>query len=149
MDKSALASTPSPELLEAKRGPIDGQRFFSRSPFRSGSFILATSGCLISVLCAVYILYKYWPRLSMFAAAVIWTVGLGLVRTWWRAFQYIGRVRDLYSEGSVGEVEPGSPLDTALGVAAGAINEILLFSFGITMLLLGYTRDLLSRLPVK
>ncbi len=149
MNTPIPAFTPSRELLETRRGPIDGRKFFSRSPFRSGHFLAATAVCLVDLLYAVIMLYQYWPRLSTFAAAVIWTITLGLARTWWRAFQYINRVRDLYSESSLTEMEPGSPFDIALGIAAGAINDILIYGSSTTMLLLAYTRTLLSHLWVN
>jgi hypothetical protein len=128
----------SPELLLARRGPIDGRKFFSRSPFCSVSFVLASAACLTGVLSDVFILYQYWRKLSTFAAAVVFLVGWGLVNTWWRALRYIGRARNLYLEGSIGDVERGSPLDIALGIAAGAITDILAFGSMSTMLLLGY-----------
>lgn len=149
MDKSNPAFTPSPELLEARRGPIDGQKFFLRSPFRSGAFLFTTTICLVDVLLAFYISCEYWQKLSTFSAWAIWAVGLGLARAWWKACQYTNRVRNLYSEGYVTEVERGSPLDIALGVAAGATNEILSYSAGAIMVLLAFTIKLLNRVLVN
>jgi hypothetical protein len=139
----------SPELLLARRGPIDGCKFFSRSPFRSAYFLLATSVCLAGVLLDIFILYQYWQKLSTYAAAVLWTVGYGLTVAWWRGHHYIGLVRDLYLDGSITEAEKGSPLDITLGVAAGAINQILIFGSCATMLLLGYLAGLLRQMPMK
>jgi hypothetical protein len=149
MAESIPAFRNSPELLLIKRGPIDGPKFFLESPFRSGYFLAATAVSLVGVFTALFILYAEWQRLSTFQAAVIWTVGYGLSVTWWRAYRYTKRGRGLYLDGSITEVEPGSPLEIALGIAAGAITEILFFGSGATMLLLGYARILLTRLPPK
>jgi hypothetical protein len=147
VDKVVPSFRPSAEFLAAKRGPIDGQKFFSRSPFRSGYFLIASLFCFISLLLDAEILFRYWQKLSTFGAGLFWFIGVGLALSWWRAFSYVERVRDLYRELLIKEAEPGSPLDITLGVAAGAINIILFLGSSVTALLLGYTRNLLGRIP--
>jgi hypothetical protein len=64
--------------------------------------------------------------------ALAWAVFL-IVEMWWRARAYLERIRELFMDGSIKEVAPGSPLDTVLGLAAGVTNE-LLFSSAIAIL---------------
>jgi|SRR5258708_6383959 len=116
---------PSPELLLERRGPINGPQFFSKSPFRSGHFIAATGTCVIGAVLGLFLLNRSWHS---FAGPVIFGfVELGILNIWWRAYRYLGKLRDLHLEGAIREVEPGSPLDLALGVAADATNDLLFF----------------------
>jgi hypothetical protein len=101
------------------------------------------------VIIKLFIRVQFWQKLSTIKAMLFGLVGWGLVNTWWRALRYIGRVRDLYREGSVTEVEQGSPLDIAVGVAAGAISDILFFGSGATVLSMGFVVKLLNRVPMK
>jgi hypothetical protein len=133
-----------PDLLMMRRGPIDGRKFFSRSPFQSGYFITATSVCLAALTMDIVILYQQWDRLSSFTLSMLCLVAIGVVNTLWRGYRYLGRVRDLYLDGFIANVEPGSPLDIAMGVAAGAINEMLFFSFSTMVLLLGCVLNILN-----
>ena len=135
-----------PDLLLIRRGPMDGQKFFSQSPFRSLKFLLASAACLGGIAYDILVLYWHWQRLWTSVAWILIGVVVGLGGTWWVAYRYIQRVRDLYSEGSVGDVEPGSPLDVVLGIAAGAINETLLSCFISIILLLGLAEYLLTHI---
>ena len=128
----------NPSLLRYRRGTVDGHKFFSRTPFRSGYFVIVTAICLACIILAAFITYRNWDRLTGVQILIIFQVAWGgIAGTWWGALQSIDRVRQLYAEGSITEVEPGSPLDVALAVAAGAITHIL-FCFSITVAIVLY-----------
>lgn len=134
----------SEELLIDRRGPIDGQRFFSRSPFRSVWFVVNTIFALICIALTAFIVYRFGDPLNQHGLPLFSVIMLGTIaRTWWATLQNIDRIRQLYAEGSVVEVEPGSPLDVAMGVAAGEMRNDL-FTFFLTMVfLLAYALRLL------
>jgi hypothetical protein len=132
-----------PDLLQIRRGPLDGQKFFCSSPFRSLRFLLASAACLGGMSYALR-LYWHWQRLWPSVSWIFVPVAVGLGGTWLVAYRYIGRVRNLYSEGLIGNVEPGSPVDVLLGIAAGVINETLFPWFAIVILLLGLAEYLLT-----
>jgi hypothetical protein len=134
-----------PRLLPFRRGPFDGQKFFSRSPFRSGYFLTASAACLLSLCITFVVMYRNWGRLGTFEVILLAQLAWGLGMTWWRNLQNIDRVRQLYEEGSITKVEPGSPLDVALASAGGATNELLFFYSASTAILVAYVGHLLAR----
>ena len=138
----------NPNLLRYRRGPFNGHHFFSRSPFRSGYFLVMTAFCLVAVIATLYVMYRAWSRLQFNEfTALIWVAWAGIITSWVKALQTIDRVRQLYVEGSVTEVEPGSPLDVAMGAAAEAINNNLFFYAGSVVFLLFFIAHLFSRCP--
>lgn len=127
-DSNAQPFREDPESLLERRGPIDGRRFFSKSPFQSGYFIAATGTCVIAAALGFFYLNRSWHTS---AGPVIFSmVEVGILNIWWRAHRYLMRLRILYMEGAIRMVEPGSPLDLALGVAAGVTNDLLFFGSG-------------------
>lgn len=137
-------SFSDPEWLELQRGPIDGRKFFSRSPFRSGYFLIATAvswGCVVLVL---RILLRHWPHLPSGGVVILSLIVMGIAQAWVRGYRYIDRLRQLYSGAVLTHVEAGSPLDIALGVAAGVTNNLLFYSLTTLALSLVYVDRLLG-----
>jgi len=115
------------DILLQRRGPYDGRKFLSQSPFRSGRFLTVTMICLVCLILVLYLMFRQRHELPIIV--VLSMAGFTIAGIWWRAWRYLDRLRQLYLEGSIKEVATGSPLDIALGVAAGAINDTLFFSF--------------------
>jgi hypothetical protein len=137
----------SEDSLSARRGAFDGQKFFSRSPFRSAYFLVITALCASGTIFGLSILYRYRVLLSTEGMAGFLIFVCGFLFPWWRVLRYHELVRQLYSEGSVTNVEPGSALDVALGVAAGVIVNSLFYAFATMLALLAYIEHLLKRCP--
>jgi hypothetical protein len=130
---------------EQTRRYIDGPKFFSRSPFRSGDFLWASATCLGAILFDWFIVYRYHSKMSESGPLMIVMLTGYFAQIWQVAFSQIRRVRALYREGSLDEVTAGSPLDVALSVAATAINEMFGRCFTIIIFLLALISILLSR----
>jgi hypothetical protein len=124
---------------------MDGKKFFSKSPFRSGYFIIATLVCAACMVLFAYTIYNYWSRLWQFEVLILFQVAWGgVAATWWRVFRYISRVRELF-DGDLSEtLEPSSPLNVVMNVAASAINELMFFLYGSICLLVVYIISLLN-----
>jgi hypothetical protein len=121
-----------PGLLRFRRGSSDWQKLFSRPPFRSVYFLIVTALGLGCLTLALSIIYRNGRHLSQFQVLALVMIAYGIVEMWAQ------RLRDLYSDGSITGAEPGTPLDVALGVAAGFINEILFSCFLTIAILLFY-----------
>jgi hypothetical protein len=117
-----------PDLLRDKRGPVDGYRFFSRPLFYSARILVPGVICLACIVVDATLLGLHWRQVSQLTAYVIYALSVLLIGFWLDFLNYLRRLRALYLEGELGEVEPGSPIDIALGVAAGGITTGLLFS---------------------
>lgn len=131
------------DMLEAM-GAIDGQKFFSRSPFRSKYFLAVTTMGLACTICDLFLLYRYWHQLSPPAILTLWMALCGIVGPWIRALRYHDRVRRLNVPSGLVEAKSGSMLHVVLSVAAGATNDTLFFSLATILLLLVYVGRLLS-----
>lgn len=124
----------------------DGRGLLTRSPFRSGLFIVTSSVALGSILVDAYIIYRHWRTAGVYAALILSTlIGLQLIYQWLRALRYYAKLRDLYA-GSDEEIRAGSPLGIALRIAAGGMVNLLFFSFGTILLALILIGVLLTRL---
>jgi len=120
-------------------------KFFSRPPLRSAYFLVSTVICLVCLILAILVLYRHWARLSPGEAMLMFLIICpGVVGIWWRTFQAIDQVRELYAQGLIAEVKHGSPLDMALTAAAQTSDLLFSGSLGIMFLLL-YINDLLAR----
>jgi hypothetical protein len=122
-----------------------GARFFSRSAYRSGVFITVTALCLFGGLGDLYVVSRYWHKLSSVSVAGFWIFACGFVGPWWRALRYHGRLQQLYMEGSIEKIEPGSAMDVALDIAMRAMNDSLFFCFTTMLAMLRYIAYLLSQ----
>jgi len=104
----------------------DGARFFSRPALRSWWFIVAI--CSMAALTAgyLYIVIAHWNQLSF--AFVSWVYNLlllGAVGTLCGSWRMHARLHEMFLADVV-KIEPRSPLDESLNVAARAI-EMWLF----------------------
>jgi hypothetical protein len=124
----------------------DGRGLLTRSPFRSGQFIVTSLVALGSILVDGYIIYRHWRTPGVYAALIlIVLIGVQLLYQWLRALRYYAKLRDLCS-GSDDEIRACSPLGIALRVAAGGMINLLFFSFGTILLALILIGVLLTRL---
>jgi hypothetical protein len=115
----------NPDFLKDKRGIIDGREFFSKSPFSSNHFLIATATNLVCLVIVLAITLRHSGRVSSSTAWLLITVSLLVLISWFGSLQHIRRIRTLYKEGLINNVEAGSSMDIALGVAAGAIFDWL------------------------
>ena len=127
-----------PELLQDKRGPIDGRQFFSRSPFLSGHFLVASGMNLACIAMELFLVFHHAAKISPSTELFFAVLGIVILLSWLGTLRHIRRLRALYLEGLVREVEAGSPLDVALGVAAGEIVDWLLCISAAIMMMLIY-----------
>lgn len=124
----------------------DGRGLLTKSPFRSGQFIVTSLVALGSILVDAYIVYRHWRSAGVYAALILSAlIGVPLIYQWLRALRYYAKLRDLYSR-SDDETRASSPLGMALRVAAGGMINLLFFSFSITLLALILIGVLLTRL---
>jgi hypothetical protein len=131
----------NPDLLMDRRGSVDGRKFVSRSLLRSVSFLVSSATCLFCILYDISLAFRYWGEMHSNVTCVLFAVGMILLISWWGGFRYLLRLRSLYLEGLIEEVEQGSTMDIALGIAAGGITNLLLCLSGIgylTVMFIGY-----------
>jgi hypothetical protein len=137
-----------PDLLKDKRGTIDGREFFSRSPFRSRHFLMATGTILACLVMELVIVTHLSGRISSSGAWFLTTLSLLLLVSWFSALRHIRRMRALYKEGLIGDIEAGSPMDIALGIAAVELIDWLVgisCVIFLTLLFIAIHSDCLSR----
>ena len=135
-----MEHSDSPDVLKDKRGPISGLSFFSRSPFYSLRVLVVGATNLVCVFLDASLLIRFWDRMPSHAKHVLIIFGVVLVFSWWGSIRNLNRLRDLYinlDQETTG-AGPGSPMDIALGVAAGGITDCLLCISGLTFLTIMY-----------
>jgi hypothetical protein len=133
----------SPLALQEARGPIDGRRFFSQSPFRSWNFLAVSAECFVGIVYAFYLMYSHWY--GWFGSLVYSSIVIGFVYSWFSMLFSFQRVRDLDHGVALKDVEPGSPLDVALGAAAWAPLQTLIYCYGVMIVTEAMIGHLLSR----
>ena len=128
---------------------IDGRGLLTRSPFRSGYFVVASLMAVGCLLASAYIICRYWRAMGVYNAFVLGSlISVEQIYQWWRALRYYAKLRELYS-GSDVEMREGSPLGIALRVAAGGIVDLLFYSYGTILFILILIGVLLGRLGVR
>jgi hypothetical protein len=133
--------------LDDIRSFLDGRRFLKDSPFRSGYFWVVSAMGLAAILVDAYILYRHWQSLNVFVAILLGVpIGAQLIYQWLRTLRYYSRVRELYLRKSDEEAQDGSPLDSALRIAAGGLTDLLFYCYGMTLVALILVGALLTRL---
>ena len=114
-----------------------GKEFFSRSLFRSGYFLVASSLFLAVMFCSVWFFLRYWSRLpSEFICLLFVFLIIGSVRSMSVAVNQHKSLRALYF--SV-ESAPGVSDDrasAALDVAARVILDYLFYTSFLSLLFL-------------
>jgi hypothetical protein len=128
----------NPDLLKDKRGIIDGSDFFLKSPFRSKFFLTGTATIMICIIVELIIILHYSERISHALIQVFVSFLFIMLLTWFGALRHIHRMRALYKEGLINDVKVGSPMDIALGIAAGAIFDWLACISGAIFIALMY-----------
>jgi hypothetical protein len=119
---------------------IGDPQYFSRSPLRSNYLVGNTFFLLTDILLCILIAERYWARLSQLTLGWLGVVVLGLLMLWGRALRDHRKVRKLFTSGQVQIVEPNSPLDTVLRVAAGMayLQWLTFFLVGALLLQFGF-----------
>jgi hypothetical protein len=126
---------------------MDGRRFLRDSPFRSWQFRSASMVGFVAVCADVYLIVRYWQRLSINAAeCLVVLIGIQVVYQWWRTIRYYRKLRELYSLKPGAEAPAGSPVDLALRITAGALTEALFYFNGTALAALIFIGVLMSRL---
>lgn|SRR6185312_8365263 len=109
-----------------------GILFFSRSPFRSFSFVTMTISLVICLGLVMLIVVRYSKLFLLIPA--LFVVACNVAGAWWKMWGYLDRLRELRENVTEG---PGkADLDTALGISARIATESLLFSFNAIAVLL-------------
>ena len=127
------------------------RRFPSASPFRSVSFLAASTLGLVTVVTSVYVTYRHWQSAPAYVApSLIALIGLQLVYQWWRVLKYRARVRELHlnvqQESVSVSVKERSSIDTVVHFSARGMIDLLFFSNGMTLVALLVIERLLSQL---
>jgi small-conductance mechanosensitive channel len=116
---------------------LDGGRFLTASPYRSGVFVFVTLETLATVVIYAYLLYRYWNLLATFPTFLVsLLVVVQSIYRWLSAQRYYTRIRKIYAKRSVDGAIPDSPPDLALRTAIGGMTNILSYSSFITLLAL-------------
>jgi hypothetical protein len=111
--------------------------FFSRSPFRSGFFLILLGLCVAVVLLGLYVLLYYWGSLSPVMAAVFFLYCLqGAVVPMRQLLRAHSRIHEMYLSGRIGDVSPESPLSVALETASAALQTGLFYTLTSVLFLL-------------
>lgn len=132
--------------LLPETGPIDGQKFFTRSPFKSVWFLIISLICLAGIVLDVLIVFQNWQKLS--ADQAIFLLGMangGLAAIWYRAFRYHDRIGELIEVSHFRNAPAGSPSKLLLSAAAWGMIDILFFCSSTIFFLLLIIDFLLAR----
>jgi hypothetical protein len=129
-----------PDLLLDKRGPVAGFKFFSKSPLQSPRLLfigISNAACLVFDLS---VLFRHWFEMHAHARYVLIAVGAVLLISFLGSIRNLTRLRALYLDldEETHKAGQGSPMDIALGVAAGGITDCLLCISGLSLLVVLY-----------
>jgi hypothetical protein len=122
----------------------EAAHFFEGSPFRWWPFTIDTILLIMSTLIDAFILTRYWSRLPVITITFLVAVALGMWLLWRAALSAHGTMHDLHVAGMFGEVAPGSPVESAIRVAASMTHLGLFFNFLLVAFLLMQIDRLLS-----
>lgn len=101
---------------------IGGWKFYSKSPFRSRQFLIATAWCLACETYMAIVIYEYMRTPFKFLLPPLVGIALLVGGAWWGAYRQSDWVREFLSANSITGLEEGSPLDLALNL--NALNSI-------------------------
>jgi hypothetical protein len=100
--------------------------FFAKSPFPSFGFVANTAILAFCLGLDLYFVVRFWRVVPSYGVLL---APVSMQSSWVRVLQNRGRIRELYDAGVIGEIEPGSILETSLQVAVDALNGVLGYSF--------------------
>jgi hypothetical protein len=143
-----MLATSAQVSLRKVRGPIDGRRFFSTPLFRSYNFMALTAIALTGV---VYDFYLAISAISHFhSIAENWMVvflfiATGFAYSWLAVVLNFRRIQAISPDQRSENIEEGSPIDIALGVAAWCPQQALMYCYGSMILMEVFIGRLLSK----
>lgn len=132
-----MATQPN-SMLENYRSETDGKKFFSRSPWRSGSFLLGTVLCLGSLLFDTIIIFMFWQKLSQRTASTLFFIGSMVFGIWLRHFRGLDELGEIYVSSYIGDRKPEAHVDIMLGRTASLSLQTLVVLGGTCMVVLTY-----------
>ena len=101
---------------------VEAPRFFTRSPFRSGWFLIGTAGCLVYLTCTVLLAYRHRTQISSATASMLAFVGIAVVLSWARVLAFHDSGKALLARSS-DRVPEQSALAEALDLAATQVLQ--------------------------
>lgn len=110
--------------------------FFSRPPLSSRPFVHVAIILGVGLAACALVIVAEWGRMPAFMALWIVGVAIWMILLWLRTLRDQRMLRDLFERGEVEGPAPGSPLDTALRVAANTMYFDLFSAFGIAAALI-------------
>jgi len=126
---------------------LDGRKFLTGSPFRSGYFITVSLIGLASIGFMVFIIQQHRRVLTTNYVIVLCSmIGGQTIYQWLRSLRYFRRIRELFSQAEISHGGTSDSIELALRVAAGAIVDILFYTSGMTLFSLFLIMWLLERL---
>jgi hypothetical protein len=131
---------------EKRQVPIDGRRFFSRSPLGSTYFQSVSATCFVGLLYDVYLACSYMHVNGTMNGLVGFIfIGTGFAYPWMTIVLNHRRIQRLYANGELKDVPEGSPLDVALGLAAWGPLQALFYSSGAMIVMEAFIGTLMKR----
>ncbi|MFZ0415333.1 MAG: hypothetical protein WBE20_10290 [Candidatus Acidiferrales bacterium] len=106
-----------------------GNEFYTKSAFKSYFFILDFVLLLVTTALNIFVLTKYWALLSSFSHFWLVVNAAALISLWFLAVRYRRRLQELHTMGGAIGSQAGSPLETALRVAATVMHMGLFYGF--------------------
>lgn len=100
----------------------EGEKFFSRSAFRSGFFVADTVLLGLTLMIGSLVLASHWHSLTFLMVASVSAVLIGNVMVWLAALRAHRRIHSLYQSGAIQAVVVGSPLELVIRVASGTTH---------------------------
>ena len=124
---------------------IDDRCLLTKSPFRSGYFVVVSAMGVASMALVVYLLGHFWQELNFFVAiALSVPIGCQLLYQWLRVLKYYSKIRESYSKRPAVDAIEGNTDDEALRIAAGGITDVLFYSNGMILCSLAIIAALLA-----
>jgi hypothetical protein len=110
--------------ISSSDNPATASRFFARSAFRSGSFIVMTALCFGCIVGELFLAVAFRRRMSEALLMMFVVVAAAVVGSWHRALRYHERISNLYAAGETSDAEVNSANPVLLEVAEQAILNL-------------------------
>jgi len=102
--------------------------FFLRPVFLSFQFLASTAMLLLCLGLDLFFILKFWKLVAREPMFWVLLAPLWILGSWILALRCRAQIRELHEAGTIGHVEPGSPVDLALKVTGEALNRVLFYS---------------------